>query len=217
MPTIIFDFDSTLVSIETLDTLLTPKLTDPTKSARFKALTKAGMQGDIPFAESLQKRLEIATPTQAEVALLANTISAYFTPGIPSLIKQLQAARWDIWIISGGLKSLIIPAAHALGIQSDHVCAVEALWTKAGDFKALDHNKPFNVSKVAGFHSVKQRIKAPIVVVGDGMTDCALYQAGLVGSFIAFIQHKQHQRVIDAAPFVASNVEELKTILAKNF
>ena len=61
-----FDFDSTVVSIESLDFLLGQSLaTDPdaqTKSARLQAITQSGMQGKCSLRESIEQRLALAQP-----------------------------------------------------------------------------------------------------------------------------------------------------------
>ena len=60
---LIIDFDSTFVTVESLDELAHIVLKDNPESAQrlemIKAITRAGMEGSIPFDESLSKRMEL--------------------------------------------------------------------------------------------------------------------------------------------------------------
>ena len=59
---LIIDLDSTFVTVESLDELAHIVLKDNPESAQrletIRAITRAGMEGSIPFDESLSKRLK---------------------------------------------------------------------------------------------------------------------------------------------------------------
>lgn len=209
MATIIFDFDSTLVSIETLDTLILANIQDPAIQAAVSAITHQGMCGDISFAESLTRRLAMATITKNQVQAFAQQVCDYLTPGIEVLCHRLKQTGWDIWIMSGGLKEIILPCAKRLGISPNNVGAVEVRWGDQGACLGLDSSHPFNVSKVAGAASRGLCFPESSVAVGDGITDYALFEQGVVTHFIAYSEHKQHAPVLRLAPCVAKNVHQL--------
>ena len=213
MPSIIFDFDSTLVSIETLDHLLAKKIQDAPTKAELAKITDLGMRGEIPFSESLVSRLKFATLTKSEVDAFARTVHKHLTPGMLALIENLHRKGWECWILSGGLKEIILPCAKLLGINTDHVNAVEIEWDDKGQFIKLKDSHPFNVSKVAGAKTLNLKFGSPSVAVGDGMTDFLLYDEGIVEYFVAFTCHKQHQEVIDKAAQVVGSVGELGDVL----
>jgi len=68
-PTLIFDFDSTLVDFETLEALADTALADAPgaadKRAQIAALTDQAMAGEIEFGEALRRRLALLPLTRA--------------------------------------------------------------------------------------------------------------------------------------------------------
>lgn len=207
MATLFFDFDSTLVSIETLDQLLSEQL-DPQTAAQVEAITRQGMNGEIPFVESLEKRLAIAKPTLQQLRAFGEKAIAYIAPGMPELIQRLQKNHRCL-IASGGFTDIILPVAQALGIETSDVHAVTARWSKTGEFEGLQPNNPFCESKLAGLRRLEKQWELPTICVGDGMTDYALYQAKLVDYFIAYTEFQKRDFVNKYQPPCAAHVGEL--------
>ena len=66
--TVIFDFDSTIIKLESLEVILKNKLEDcPEKMVQIKNLTDKGMSGEINFHESISQRLAIAAPDYVDL------------------------------------------------------------------------------------------------------------------------------------------------------
>ena len=211
--TAIFDFDSTLISVESLEVLLAPKLS-PEKLAQVQRITEQGMNGTLSFAESLQQRLAIAAPTQQDLHSLAKTILAYLTPGIAECIEQLHKKSVAVWIISGGLREVILPIGLALNIPAPHIHGVQLRFSGNGHFLDLDAHDAFSRSKVEGAQLLSKQWQAPSVMIGDGFTDYEVYQAGLVDHFIAFTQHRRRSKVLQQLHVLeASSVQQLNTLL----
>jgi phosphoserine phosphatase len=213
--TAIFDFDSTLINAESLELLLAPQLANhPEKQALIAEITRQGMEGTISFAESLQRRLAIATPTQANIDRLAKRMMNYLTPGMAELIADLQQRGVDIWIISGGLRELILPVGLALNIPATQIHGVQLRFGTQGQFVRMDEQDPFSHSKVDGARLLAQQWHKPSVMIGDGMTDYQVYQAGLVDRFIAFTQHARRNSVLSQSGVVeAQSVNQLSALL----
>jgi D-3-phosphoglycerate dehydrogenase len=74
--TYVFDFDSTLVRIETLEALADIALAGAPDAAAIRAevaaLTDQAMAGDLPFGEALRRRLALLPLTRDHVAELAS-------------------------------------------------------------------------------------------------------------------------------------------------
>lgn len=218
MPTLIFDFDSTLISCESLEEMLRPKLEEnPKKWEELQQITREAMAGRLAFRKALLRRLQIAAPTRQEVEAFAKCVPQFFTKGMASLIEELRKAEVSLWVISGGLRLALVPACCQLGIFEENICAVEPIWASDGSFRALSQEDLFADSKVAGARGLVSSWSSPVVAVGDGMTDYALFEQGLVQHFIIYTEHVQRAAVLATGAPCANNVSELRAILQGYF
>jgi HAD superfamily phosphoserine phosphatase-like hydrolase len=214
MSTIIFDFDSTLISCESLEEILKIKMINrPESQKRITDITAQGMEGRISFSESVRRRLELVEPTLVDVTEFGRKALQYATARMGSLIKDLQKRGIAVHIVSGALREAILPAGTALDIPKDRIHGVQLIWNGQGRFSGIDPHDPFSISKVEGLRKLTGSWQKPRVAVGDGMTDYAIYEQGLVEHFIAFTQHVRRRAVIEKGTPEARNVDELKEIL----
>ena len=76
--TFVFDFDSTLVRIETLEALADLALTGAADASEIRAevarLTDQAMAGEVDFGEALRRRLALLPLTRDHVRALADRI-----------------------------------------------------------------------------------------------------------------------------------------------
>ena len=77
---IIIDFDSTFITQESLDELAIYKLNNQPDSQkklnRIKSITNAGMNGDMPFKQSIDERMELLNLNRADICLLYTSDAA---------------------------------------------------------------------------------------------------------------------------------------------
>ena len=215
MKNIIFDFDSTLIKKESLELILEPLLKDsPKKILEIEKTTNLGMQGELSFRESLEKRLAIASPTKASVeAFIKECCPSLLTRNMESFIAELQSKGYTIWIFSGGLTESIVPFAKALKIPRKNIFAVEVNWNANGSFNSLDNTNGACDSKLAAFEKAKELLQGEVIVVGDGFTDYQLFEAGFADKFIAYTEHVERTNVVEKAECVAMDVGVLRYIL----
>ena len=203
MGTVIFDFDSTLVPCESLEVVLARA---PGASAqdleRGAEITRLGMEGAISFHDSLTQRLEIARPARRDLIAVGEELAREVTDGAPEVVAWLHDEGHDVWIVSGGFQEVLLPVAAALGIPAARVQGVRALWTAEGAFDGLDADDAFAHSKVDGVRKLAPTWPQPSIGVGDGATDRALCEAGLVDAFIAYTEHVRRSFVADAREMV---------------
>jgi len=212
--TIIFDFDSTLIRCESLEEIVRPSLADdPEARHEYEEMTKKGMEGSWTFYESLVRRLAVAAPLRSELVQFADRVAKLWSPGIPELVAALHQKDHQVWIISGGFREALVPAGSQLGIPSERVLGVQLLWDNSGVFSGVDPLDPFSQSKVAGVRSVRPDWRHPTIMVGDGMTDRALYDVGLVDHFVPFTAWARRPDVIPEGVPEADSVEALATLL----
>jgi HAD superfamily phosphoserine phosphatase-like hydrolase len=215
MATVIFDFDSVLIPVESLEVVLARSagLTDDDYAA-IEALTTAGMEGSISFAESLEQRLAIAQPNLGTLMAFAWRLAEKPTAGAADLIAKLTAQGHEVWIVSGGFREMLLEVGARLGVAAERIHGVRALWSDDGDFEGLAPDSAFCRSKVEGLEELGASYDRPAIGVGDGATDLALRTAGLVDTFVAYTEHARREPVVAGADAEASSMVELGEVLA---
>lgn len=214
--TVIFDFDSTLISVESLEIILNSLVNkDPEKLNIIARLTNEAMNGEISFKDALIGRLNIAMPTQQSITNFITThCPDSLSTGMAKLIRILQENNVDIFIISGGFKEVILPFANYLNLPQQNIYAVEIDWDNEGNFIGLNNSNGFADSKIKGAEKIRSKFSGNSVIIGDGFTDYQLYQASIVGDFIAYTGNAKRQKVIKYAPHIAESVNDLLQLFA---
>jgi D-3-phosphoglycerate dehydrogenase len=209
----IFDFDSTLVQVETLDELAKICLQDnPDKKAiikKIKATTKLGMEGKISFNESLKTRLTLIKPHKEQVNFLVKKLVAKISP---SLLKNLDFIKNNcdrIYIISGGFKECILPVANKLGIKDNHILANTFIFDRNGKYLGFDDQNPLAQKDGKAKAVELLKLKGEIVVIGDGYTDWKIKAQGAADYFIAFTETVKRPAIIDKADWVIDSFDDL--------
>ncbi|MFQ5729860.1 MAG: HAD-IB family phosphatase [Waddliaceae bacterium] len=214
MPTVIFDFDSTIISCESLEKILEKKLAhQPEVLDRIKQITEEGIRGEIPFSESLDQRLKLAAPTRKDAIAFGEEAIKWLTPGVETLISDLKRERVDIWMISGGIQESLEAIGEKLGISGSQVQGVKLLWDAKGNFSGIDEADPFSRSKFAGVQKLARNWNSPTIGIGDSMSDYHLYEKGAVSHFILFTQHFRCQEVLEKGALEAKDISQLRRFI----
>ena len=215
---LILDFDSTIVTLETLDELAKIVLAGSPdakqKATEIARITTRGMNGEIGFAESLALRLAIVMPTKKDVADMQLDLLEAISPSFLRNSKLINDHADNIWIVSGGFTELIIPVAKKFGIDPSHIFANDFTWDTGERATGYDRENPLaqNDGKTMAVRKLNLSPETTCVV-GDGMTDYAIKGAGLASIFIAFTETCRRQAVIEKADVVAENFDEVVTHL----
>ncbi|MBL6665136.1 MAG: HAD-IB family phosphatase [Rickettsiales bacterium] len=166
----IFDFDSTLVSLETLDFLIEKS---GVSAEEIKIITDKAMGGKMSFFESLSKRFEKINLNRKDISRLRLEIVDFITEGVREFLKTLEDSH-DFYIISGGFLEIIYPVADELGIARSNCFANDFVYE--GE-KIIGFNANNLLSQDGGKVKVaKEKIIGPnnyknIFMIGDGYTD----------------------------------------------
>lgn len=186
---VIFDVDSTLVTIEGLVALANKK----GLNGEIAAITEAGMNGELSFRESVHRRLEAIRPTLAELQWLGDWYVQHLTQGVTEVCAELHKRGTDVYIISGSYRPALTVLAHTLGIPNEHVFALELTFDREGQYQgyASDQLLLHDDGKLR----VLQELAPPrsIAFVGDGVTDLATRR--YVDCFVGFGGVRTHHRV----------------------
>ena len=218
---VFFDFDSTLLSVESLDLLILSGLENVSeqekaqRKAAIEKITNQGMNGEIPFNVSLKKRLDEATLSQQAVTEFAQTLPQYITHGMPALIKKLQAAGMKVYIVSGGFTPCLLPVAAQLDIPPQRVFGNTFVYGKQRNVTGFDAGNPLSQPGGKAKLLDSLSLKGQRVFIGDGQTDFDVFKQQKVDSFIFYGEHVRRPALNKKAPFSAQNTEQLETQLKK--
>lgn len=213
MATVVFDFDSTLVPVESLEVVLRACDLDEDRIRWIEEITRRGMEGELEFRASLEARLALAAPTLEAVRSTGRSLADGLTDGARDCVASLTASGHQVRIVSGGFRDVILPTARVLGLDVAHVHAVSARWAPDGSFAGLVEDG-FVDSKEAGVRALHGDWPRPVIAVGDGATDMALRTAGIADHFVAFTAHIRRDFLDEADVPEAGSMDEVRELLA---
>ncbi|MGE7197316.1 phosphoglycerate dehydrogenase [Brevundimonas naejangsanensis] len=216
-PVFIFDFDSTLVRIETLEALADLALKDAPdaaeRKARIAALTDDAMNGRIGFGEALKQRLDLLALRREHVEALTDRILDEATVSIRRNVDFFQRNAERIYILSGGFREVIAPLAERLGLAPDHVLANDLIYDDEGRVTGVDTTNPLSREngkpEVIRALNLAKTLGGPVVMVGDGWTDAEVKLNGAADRFYAFTEIVRRDKVVEAADAVAASLDEV--------
>jgi phosphoserine phosphatase len=160
-----FDVDSTVITSEGV-----VELARWMKVRGIDVITQQAMGGKLGFAESFQKRMDLLTPSRDQLQRFSHGRPPVFSPHVEELISKLHARGTRVFLVSGGLRDLILPIANDLSIPADRVFANRLHFTAAGEYDGVDFTQP--TSRSGGKAKVLESLDcAAPVMIGDGVTD----------------------------------------------
>ena len=178
----VFDFDSTLMDGETIDTLAAA--TGNAEAVR--ALTERAMAGKLDFFESLSKRVSALKGLPYSEALeICHNLS--LMPGAKDTVQSLKRQGHRVIIFSGGFREATAHHAAVLGADAD--------------FANFLHQKDGRLTGLVGGEMMTNDAKGKLLVrlqtllgitvadtvaIGDGANDLSMFaHAGLKIAFCA--------------------------------
>lgn len=217
MPVLVFDFDSTLVQDEGLDELFLRSLEGAAdgeeRTAAFRAITDRGMDGGLPYAESLGLRMDLLRAGAEQVAQTARHLAGRITPSVERHRAFFQDPAREIHVVSGGFEELILPTAAWLGIPPHRVHA-QRFRIQEGAVVGIDPDTPMARGGKPEAIRLLQVPPEQLWIIGDGATDLELRTAGHAGTFVAFTENRRRDPVVSAADHEATSMEDLLHLLA---
>lgn len=212
-PTLIFDFDSTLVDFETLEALADIALADAPGAvetrAQIAALTDQAMAGEIEFGEALRRRLALLPLTRAHVAALAQSASDHLTASVRRNLNFFQQNKGKVVILSGGFREVIAPVAEELGVSPDRVLCNDLIYDADDRVVGVDDANPLSHAngKPTAIHGLN--LSGRVVMVGDGWNDAEVKIAGAADAFYAFTEVVRRAPVVQVADAEAASLDEV--------
>ncbi len=205
---LILDVDSTLSGIEGIDWLARRR--DRAVAEAIEALTARAMDGEIPLEAIYEERLKIIRPTVAEIAALADAYIAARAPGVEEALDAFRDAGVRLVVVSGGIRQAILALTRTLGFPDDDVDAVTLRF--ADDACVGIEPSPMTTQVGKPESRVVQDLDAPVLAVGDGMTDLVLRNPP-DRAFAAFTGFVRRAPVAEGADYVLESFAALQALV----
>ena len=174
---IVFDMDSTLITVECID-----ELADfAGKKAEVSAVTESAMRGEIDYRESLSRRLALLEGLDARVLAQVYAERVHLSPGARELLEAAQNAGLRTAILSGGFTYFTERLRIELGFDfatSNELEIAGGKLTGRVIGKVVDAQaKAERLIKMREELGIK---KGQVIAIGDGANDLfMLAEAGL--------------------------------------
>lgn len=208
----VFDFDSTLTRVEALDVLAEMTLQGNPKReeivAEIQHITNLGIDGDISFTESLERRIRLLNANKSDLENLVVELRQKISKSIASNKDFFHEFSEDIYVISCGFKEFIDPIVAEYNIPSDRVYANTFTFDETGNITGFDE------ANVLASHNGKIEclkrldLDGEVQVIGDGYSDYVMREAGIAHKFFAYTENVHREKAANNADHVAPNLDE---------
>jgi D-3-phosphoglycerate dehydrogenase len=208
----VFDFDSTLTRVEALDVLAEITLVNnPKKDAIIQEIidiTNLGIDGEISFTESLERRIKLLKANKADLTNLVAALKKQVSKSIESNKEFFADFAADIYVISCGFKEFIDPIVKEYNIPSERVFANTFKFATDGAIIGFD------ADNILSQHNGKiqclkdMNLEGEIQVIGDGYSDYVTREAGVADRFFAYTENVSRVKTTENADHIAPNLDE---------
>lgn len=208
----VFDFDSTLTSVEALDVLAEITLANkPEKDAvvaEIQKITNLGIDGDISFTESLERRLALLTANKSDLDTLVGELKNKISDSIVRNKEFFEKYADDIYVISCGFKEFIEPIVASYNIPPHKVYANTFTYDNQGNITGFDKQNVLSShnGKIECLKSMN--LSGEVQVIGDGYSDYVMREAGIADKFFAFTENVSRDKATANADHVTPNMDE---------
>ncbi len=208
----VFDFDSTLTQVEALDILAEITLQNKSNKAEIimeiQEITNLGIDGDISFTESLERRIKLLNAHKDDLEGLVEELRQKISKSIAANKEFFHEFSDDIYVISCGFKEFIDPIVEEYNIPSDRVYANTFEFDQEGNIVGFDETNVLAAHN-GKIDCLKQLdLDGEVQVIGDGYSDYVMREAGIADKFFAYTENVHREKAASNADHVAPNFDE---------
>ncbi|WP_396637600.1 phosphoglycerate dehydrogenase [Maribacter sp. R77961] len=208
----VFDFDSTLTRVEALDVLAEMTLQGKSNKEEvineIQKITNLGIDGDISFTESLEKRIKLLNANKSDLKGLVAELRQKISKSIASNKEFFEKYADDIYVISCGFKEFIDPIVKEYNIPSDRVYANTFKFDEEGNIVGFDEGNVLSQHN-GKIECLKQMdLDGEVQVIGDGYSDYVMREAGIADKFFAYTENVHRDKAADNADHVTPSLDE---------
>lgn len=210
---LILDFDNTIVACESLDELARISLSGepdgPERIKQIKRITRDGMEGEIPFNESLSNRMKLHSANKHHVTELINELKHRVDRSFLNQMDYWKRVKQNVFIISNGFKSVITKVLDNTPVLSEQIFGNEFVFDKDGWIAGVDTSNPLAGAKGKAVVLESLGLDGTVIAVGDGISDAELKVTGRADLFFAFTGHVKRESVLPHADREFQTFDEL--------
>lgn len=212
--TIFFDFDYTIVSVDSWSVLADIALKRKDDSEReplqkeMEEIATLIDEGSASFFEALQRRINLLEPTRSDFADAGAALAEKLSPNIVETVAALVAGGKKVRVVAGSVREMIEPVCEKIGIAKDSIDCNEldfddevAVQADMGNPLSQDGGKQYVVSE----NSPSDKA----AIIGDGPDDADVKSMGGASVFIAYTGARTLPDVVDKADRQIADFSEL--------
>lgn len=209
---LMLDFDETLCPHNSAALLDSSHVDDPLRVeeiAKARELLISGTMTPDGYAGLLY--LKALRPHKQDLENLGQDIADRFIGADKFLFVEEMKQRFEVVIVSGGIKELVKPTARKMGVN---FFCVALEYDHEGYFFAIKANG-FEVDKYIGIgENIERSTYDDIVMIGDGENDYRVWQNGICTDYICYTEYREASFAKDLNEKKAKNLEELRKHLS---
>jgi D-3-phosphoglycerate dehydrogenase / 2-oxoglutarate reductase len=215
--TIIIDFDSTIVQVESLEDLAFVALRGRADcEERVKAiadLTNQAMAGVLRFDEALARRVPLLGARREHIDEVVQILAKKITPSLVLQTDFIRANADRIYVVSGGFKEYIVPVVVPLGFKPENVFANEFVFDSQNNI--IGANSDNVLAQEDGKTKLLRHLllPRPRVIIGDGFSDYQLKASGEAEEFFVVTENVYRKEVVPHADQHLSHFHDLHTLV----
>ena len=208
----VFDFDSTLTRVEALDVLAEMSLQGAVNRQavidEIQKVTNLGIDGDISFTESLERRIRLLKAHRDHLPPLVEELREKVSKSFTANKEFFEKFSDDIYVISCGFKEFIDPIVDEFNIPSERVYANTFRFDDEGYIIGFDEENVLATHN-GKIECLKQLdLQGEVQVIGDGYSDYVMREAGIAHKFFAYTENVHREKAADHADHVTPNLDE---------
>lgn len=208
----VFDFDSTLTRVEALDVLAEMTLEGKSNKdeiiKEIQKITNLGIDGDISFTESLERRIKLLHANKSDLDGLVQELRNKISKSIASNKEFFQKYAADIYVISCGFKEFIDPIVEEYNIPSDRVYANTFKFDDNGNIIGFDDKNVLSQHNGKIDCLRQMDLDGEVQVIGDGYSDYVMREAGIADKFFAYTENVHREKAANKADYVTPSLDE---------
>ncbi len=211
IPWLLIDFDSTFVTVESLELLAEISLRAgfnaeerAVRIEKIRDLTRRAMAGHLSFPEALKQRFALLEPRLEQLPELVIALKERVSPSFQRHADFILENAGRIYIISAGFHEYIEPVVKDFGIVPEHVLA-NRLVEKPDGALGFDPDCPLALDggKVVAVRNLD--LDGTSIAIGDGISDLEL--AGVCDVFFAYTETVDRPEVSSRASYQATSFD----------
>jgi len=213
----VFDVDSTVIKIESLNTILEKAIKDETLAQQMNEICSKALNGEYDYHQSLYKRFYLVNLKDSNFREENKNIEENIVSGIKEIFRYITKNGGEIFLVSGGFYTNILHLGEILGIKKENIYANKYNIKTDKSLEIIDSPLTYVNGKSDVCLEIRKRYSGncTLTMIGDGITDFNVYKTGAAEYFIGAGYVVSREKVKTVSEYFANTIEELLEIIKK--